>query len=100
MEKIDRLGWAAGLSFVSHGARIGIRVSDISVLERVSARLPPSFKVGSTPQVDSLYSIYVAGESSAPNVRRYHLLYVGSVRIVRSHRFEDVLDTLESTLHF
>ena len=35
MEKIDRLGWAAGISFVSYGLRIGIRVSSPEVLNRL-----------------------------------------------------------------
>ena len=31
MEKIDRLGWAAGVSFYAYGLRIGVRVSSAGV---------------------------------------------------------------------
>ena len=34
MEQINRLGWAAGMSFVSYGLRIGIRANKPEVLDR------------------------------------------------------------------
>ena len=52
MEKLDRLGWAAGLRFVSHGVRIGIRVNDPGALEQVGAHLPPHWKPSASPIVD------------------------------------------------
>jgi hypothetical protein len=68
MEKIDRLGWADGLSFAAHGARIGIRVNDPTVLERIPQHLPPGWKPSSSPIVNALYSVVVgwrgAGESA------------------------------------
>jgi hypothetical protein len=35
MQKIDRLGWAAGLSFTAYGVRIGIRVTKAAVLQQI-----------------------------------------------------------------
>jgi hypothetical protein len=32
MKKIDRLGWAAGLSFISYGVRVGVRVNNAEAL--------------------------------------------------------------------
>jgi hypothetical protein len=34
MEKIDRLGWTAGIAFDSFGFRIGVRVNEAAVLGR------------------------------------------------------------------
>src|SRR5215475_12336966 len=100
MEKIDRLGWAAGISFVSYGGRLGIRVNDPAVLDRIMAYLPPRWRASSSSIVDSLHSLYVAGTSNRPNVRRYNLLYSGSDRIGRTLELDDVLEKLESSLHF
>jgi hypothetical protein len=35
MEKLDRLGWAAGIAFTAYGLSIGVRVSDRSALARI-----------------------------------------------------------------
>jgi hypothetical protein len=100
MEKLDRLGWTEGIAFTCHGARIGIRVHDPSVLERIPEYLPPGWKASSSPTVDSLYSLYVGGASRMPNVHPYNLLYAGSTRIARTLELDEVLETLESMLHF
>lgn len=99
MEKIDRLGWADGISFVAHGARIGIRVNDPTVLEQIRRHLPPQWKPSSSPVVDDLYSIVVGSDGRAPNIRRYNLLYAGAARLARTMDFNEVLEVLESGLH-
>src|SRR3954468_6572855 len=96
MAKIDRLGWAAGLSAIAYGHRIGLRVSEAGALKRATASLPPGWKVAARPQVDCLYSLIVGGESG--RVRRFHLLYRGAERLARGHDLESVLETLELDL--
>lgn len=96
MAKIDRLGWAAGLAFNSFGHRIGLRVSEASVLARVTARFPPGWKPAARPEVNCLYSLVVG--TSGPKVRRFSLLCREAQRLVRSHDFEEVLATLEDDL--
>ncbi len=44
MQKIDRLGWAAGTCFVSFGVRLGIRVNEPEVLLRIPQYLPPGVR--------------------------------------------------------
>ncbi len=61
MAKLDRLGWAAGISFITYGVRIGVRVNDPSVLERVLHHLPPGWKLAASPVVERLYSLIVGG---------------------------------------
>ena len=61
MEKLDRLGWAAGLAFTAYGVSVGVRVSDPGVLERVRALLPPGWKPAGKPRVRRLYSLIVGG---------------------------------------
>ena len=44
MAKIDRLGWADGMSFTAYGVKVGVRVNDRAILKDVIARLPPGSK--------------------------------------------------------
>jgi len=96
MAKIDRLGWADGMSFISYGVRVGVRVNDPSILKDVIARLPPGSKPATLRVVDQLYS--VIGGSANPNakVRRLNLAYWNLLRIGRSRNFDEVLEALES----
>lgn len=100
MAKLDRLGWAAGVAFTCHGARMGIRVTDEEALHEIISRLPPGWRATSRPIVDELYSVVVGGQSRSANVQRYHLLYDGAMRLARTHNLEELFDLLESTLHF
>jgi len=98
MEKLDRLGWAAGLAFTAYGVSVGVRVSDSSVLERVRALLPPGWKPAGKRTVRRLYSLIVGGPTSRPGVRRFNLLYSDAARLLRTHDLEGALAQLELDL--
>lgn len=99
MAKIDRLGWAAGFAFYNRGARIGIRVSDPCLLDRLKGILPPGSSLTDDPVVGTLYSFNLGGPSKTASVRRYHLVYRDEARIMRSMELDDALEVLESDLH-
>ncbi len=94
MEKLDRLGWAAGIAFTAYGVSVGVRVSDASVLEPLRALLPPGWKPAGKPPVRRLYSLIVGGPTSRPGVRRFNLLYSDAARLVRAHDLEATLRQL------
>src|SRR5438132_6589762 len=98
MAKIDRLGWADGMSFSAYGVRIGVRVSEPAILRDVIARLPPGSKPASFQVVDHLYSVIVGKAKTDSKVRRLSLAYWNILRIGRFRKFADVLDVLESHL--
>lgn len=98
MKKIDRLGWTDGISFVSYGVRVGIRVNEPRALERIRKLLPPGWKPANSEIVESLYSVYTGGESSNAKVKRYSLLYGGLNRLLRTFDDEQIYATLESNL--
>jgi hypothetical protein len=98
MEKLDRLGWAAGIAFTAYGVSVGVRVSDPSVLEPVRALLPPGWKLAGKPTVRRLYSLIVGGQTSRPGVRRFNLLFSDAARLVRTHDLEETLKALELDL--
>jgi hypothetical protein len=96
MDKIDRLGWAAGMSFISYGVRFGVRVNDSAILKEVIARLPPGSKAASFAATDHLYSIIGSTANSESRVRRLNLGYANLLRFARAREFESVLDAFES----
>jgi hypothetical protein len=99
MEKLDRLGWAAGMAFVAYGVHVGIRLNKVDVLERLKTCLPPAWKPTSSARVDLLYSLILGGTGSRPGVRRFNLLYGNASRLVRSLDLDAVFDVFESSLH-
>ena len=99
MQKIDRLGWAAGTAFRSYGLRLGVRVSDAAAMERVIDRLPPGWKPAASPIVDFLYSIVVGGQTQGSKVQRFNLLYYDAGRLARTKDFELALKIFESHMH-
>ena len=98
MQKIDRLGWAAGTCFVSFGVRLGLRVNEPEVLERIPQFLPPGFRPATSAQVDYLFSLRVGGKTPHKNLQRYHLLYSGTARRARSKDLDHVLERLAANL--
>lgn len=91
---MDRLGWAAGLSFLSQGLRVGIRVSDATILGRLPQVLPPGARPSKSPFVQSLFSVIVGGAGPRRGVRRFHVVYSGGSRIARTHDLEAALEIL------
>jgi hypothetical protein len=96
MQKMDRLGWAAGMSFLSYGIRFGVRTNKPEVLEQVLDCLPPEWKPAPSPVVSYLYSLIVGGTPTRPNVRLFNILYMGPARLTRTLDLSEVLRTLES----
>ncbi|HXU36966.1 MAG TPA: hypothetical protein VN937_11435 [Blastocatellia bacterium] len=96
MDKIDRLGWAAGMSFVSYGVRVGIRVNRAAVLEQLVDRFPPGWKPSRAPVVERLYSLIIGGAGPRPNVRRFNILYGNVEKLLRTLDLDEFLDVFES----
>ncbi|MBA3766999.1 MAG: hypothetical protein H0W99_08435 [Acidobacteria bacterium] len=99
MEKIDRLGWAAGIVIVSYGVRAGIRANDPKVLDRAMQCLPHGWKQSSSSSVvERLYSLIVRDDDRKSKVRRFNLLYGNIERLARATDAEQVFEIFESNL--
>ena len=98
MDKLDRLGWAAGISFTSLGVRIGIRTNSKELLGRVVAQLPAGWARSASSTVRQLYSVIEGGTSRRPNVRAFHVLYANLDRLERTTNLEQLLASLESDI--
>lgn len=95
MSKLDRLVWAAGITFTAYGVRVGVRVSDRAALDAVAGRLPPGWRRSAAPSVGRLYSLISGGDG---RFRRFHLLYAGAKLLARTLDAEAVFERLESDL--
>src|SRR5687767_11799770 len=100
MAPVDRLGWTAGLCFTNYGANIGIRVNDPRIPERLPQHLPPGWSIASSRVVDYLYSLWVGGEAARMEGGAAHRLYVGAEWVRESPDIDEILESLESNLHF
>jgi hypothetical protein len=100
MQKIDRLGWAAGVSFICQGVRVGIRVNDPKAVGWLLAVLPPGAKPLPSPVVDELCSVLVAPNVPGSRLRRFHLFYWGADRLARTLDAEELFAALQTWLHF
>jgi hypothetical protein len=94
MQKLDRLGWAAGICFRAYGWRIGIRVDEPETLERMAPCLPPGWEPSPAPFVDQLYSLRVGSKGG----RREHLLHAGCRLSVRTTDLEQACQVLEGDI--
>jgi hypothetical protein len=99
MKKLDRLGWAAGISLLAYGVRVGVRVSEPELLARVTGCLAPAWRLAQACAVERLYSLVSSTRQSLrPGLRRFNLLYANTRRVARAVEIDDVLAALESDL--
>ncbi|MDD5543369.1 MAG: hypothetical protein PHX83_09350 [Acidobacteriia bacterium] len=98
MKKLDRLGWAEGLSFSAYGLRIGIRSTRRGTLGRVRGILPFGWKRIRYSTVDRIYSIVIPTVKKNSRVKRYNVLYNALTVLARTMNREDIYTALESDL--
>jgi hypothetical protein len=98
MRKLDRLGWAAGISYIAYGRSYGIRTTDPSILDEVRELLPHGWKESGDEEVEVLYSLIVP-RRSRPGLKRYHVLYNSSALVGRSFVRSDILEALRISTH-
>src|SRR5436190_6271921 len=98
MSKLDRLGWADGMSFTAYGVRVGVRVNNKAILKALAARLPPGSKPLNARTTNHLYSVTGFANGSSGRVTRFNLGYWNLFRFARTRSFDDLLEQFESHL--
>jgi len=100
--EIEHLGWAGGIAFSSHGARIGIRANDPAVLDRLAHHLPIGAKESLSPRVGYLLSLVIDDDhgGSGTGKPRDHRLYGGPELMIRTGDMSALFEGLESVLEF
>src|SRR6266849_2373913 len=100
MDKLDRLVWAAGISFSVFGVRIGVRVSTENLLAPLIRRFPAGWKPETSTIVERLYSIIGDSIGRSFSVRRFGLLYGDVQQLARTMHVDDLHEALESDMDF
>jgi hypothetical protein len=90
LTQLNCLKWEAEFSFISYGVRIGIRVNEARLLERLPDYLPPGWEHSASPDVDQLYSL-IGDESNYQLWRDREILAEDSL-------LENILHTLDTDL--
>ena len=98
MQKLDRLGWAAGLSVQAYGRLVGIRLTDAAVLDRLPEVVPHGAELVDQLEVDQLYSVVVGDLEPRHGRRRLHVVYADAMRVARTADFEVALAGLRRDL--
>src|SRR2546423_12614396 len=98
MKAIDRLGWAAGLSFVAYGVRVGVRVNDPRELPALIECLPLGWRPASSSIVERMYSVIFGSDRRRTGVRRFHLLYENEGTIARTHDRDSLLEVFQAAV--
>jgi hypothetical protein len=98
MEKLNRLVWAAGLSFNAFGVRIGVRVSTQELLQCVIAHLPAGWIPEKSMKVERLYSVIGRNVGLRSSVRPFSILYGDAQQLARSLSLENLYEALEADI--
>lgn len=99
MQKLDRLGWTAGVALTSQGVRIGVRANRADAIERITRQLPAGWNFAKSPIVDVMYSISAHDNLPGSRIQRFNLLYAGIQRLARTTDFNELIDAFEDDLH-
>jgi hypothetical protein len=95
-DRIDRLGWVAGVCFDAYGLRFGVRFNEPRLLERLGPHLPPGWKPCSSPVVDQLFSLWVDRRKTLD--RRPARVYAGPQERACSASLDEAFEVLESEM--
>jgi hypothetical protein len=99
MGNLEKLSWIDAFAVTGYGVRVGVRVNDSALIERLHPRLPPGAKMSTMGTVDRMLSVILAPPSERRGVKNFHLVYANHVVVGRSHRLDVVLDNFGTHLH-
>jgi len=100
LQRVDRLGWSAGLIVDAYGVRVGVRSDSVALLRRAEACLPPGARrVEGSPVVDRLFSLYSGARDALAGARPTLALYDGSTRTIHTGDRDELLEWFETTAH-
>lgn len=102
MTTLDALPWAGGVSFVSCGLRLGVRVDDAAILDQLPRYLPPVRTQSATSVVDHLFSLRTRRSDGRRDGRLATRVYEGPRLVARRLALDPgmQLDLLRSCLEF
>jgi hypothetical protein len=99
MRMLNRLGWAEGITLEAYDLRIGIRISEMGLCDRVRPSIPYGAAEIPNCEVDHLFSILVSPGTRFLDAESMNCIIYSDVRpIARVTGFGAVANVLEDTL--
>ena len=95
---LEKLSWIDAFAVTGYGVRVGVRVNDAALIDRLHSRLPPGGKISPMGTVDRMLSVILAPPSERRGVKNYHLVYANHQVVGRSLRLDAVLDNYDTHL--
>lgn len=71
MGNLEKLYWVDAFAVTGYGVRVGVRVNDATLIERLRSRLPPGAKISPMGTVDRMLSVIQAPPSERRGVKNY-----------------------------
>jgi len=91
----DRLTWPVSFAVDAYGMTVGVRASHESARSALQRVIPPGGRATTVTSLDATYSLVVADGSE-----RTHTLYRDDEQTAKSLHLSEIVDALESQLHF
>jgi hypothetical protein len=99
MRMLNRLGWAEGISFDAFGLRLGVRFSELGLVDRFRGALPYGADISEQCEVDHLFSVLVGGSRrSRPAEEEVYVVYSDAAPAARVMGIDAAIDSLRSSL--
>lgn len=99
MRMLNRLGWAEGISFESYGLRLGIRLSEFGLVDRVRAAMPYDSQITKRCEVDHLYSVLVGSRTKNREIDDPTcVVYSDAAPVARVTGVDAAVDSLRSSI--
>ena len=99
MDKLYKLAGAAGGAFTCYGARFGVRVNDLALLDLVSQALSPVACPTTDLRLDMIYSLLSPTRTDNLRLRKFHLLYENARLIQRGAQSTDLHEAFENAVN-
>jgi len=96
MGKLEALPWLDGFTFSGHGARVGVRVTDASLLPVLRDRLPPGSRIAKGGVVDRILSLWSPKAPARTGRRELFVLYADHVLAGRDRNLDTLLESYDS----
>lgn len=94
MLALDDIGWDFGFSFTSHGVKLGLRVSNIELLELLYKHLPYRCEKNDATVVDRLFSVVSKIDEKKQSVR--YNLYSNEMLFGKNFSIQQLQNTFAS----
>jgi hypothetical protein len=95
-EQLEQIDWQTKHSIIAYGVRVGVRVDDARITEKLTQHLPPGSEFGEFSDIGRVYSLTAEEDDSTGGLRCS--VYVDATPLARRVTLPALLDAFEANL--